>query len=996
MLHCGFHFLFCMVTILCICVLCVESFDMNKCVESEKRALLKFKDSFTFGRDNRITSWKGEECCEWEGISCDDLTGHVTSLDLQLLYDDYERSQGKLDSSICELQHLTSLYLQDNHLEGGIPECIGSLGNVIELDLHGNEFVGVIPPSLGNLSNLRFLDLKYNYDLRVNDLAWLSRLSNLRFLDLSDMNLGLVVDWFSPISKIPSLFELHLSGCELQNVSHKSIPHLNSSISLKFLDLSYNSLNSCILSWVVNVSKVLTHLDLSYNSMQQSIPNEFGSMVFLQSLDLSYNSMQQIIPYEFGNMVFLQSLDLSHNELQGSIPKSFKSMCRLKELHLNSNKLSGQLSGNIQQLCCANIDLGILDLSDNPFTSEPLPNLSCFSSLVELYLRHTNLVGLLPNSIYHLSFLQTLDLSHNHLSGPFPHKISQLFSLEVLVLSSNEFNGSINETRLSNLSNLKSLGVAHNSLSFNLSVDWVPPFKLETLVASSCLLGPKFPVWLKQLRELRGLDISNTSISDSFPKWFWNLSSSLEYLNVSHNKLNGPLPKSLQSTKVSYDKDHVWDFSFNNLSDSLPAFPDVSDLFLSNNMFTGSLSSFCTSTSHSLVNLDLSSNFFKGNLFDCWWKFQSLEFLNLARNNLSGKVPNSIGALRQIESLYLNNNNFSGEIPSLILCHNLKLIDVGDNNLHGKIPMWIGHHLPMLIVVRLRANKFHGNIPTNMCNLSFLQVLDLSINNITGEIPQCFGDLRALSNSTISRESFHHFSSSFPFIENDEAISFNDDEILAWKGSNREYATNLRFMKIIDLSCNQLSGEIPKSITKLVALVGLNLTGNNLTGFIPNNIGHMKSLESLDLSKNHLFGRIPISFSNLTFLAYMNLSFNNLEGRIPLGTQLQSFDPSSYMGNTGLCGQPLVNHCPNDVISPTKSHKKHDTSEDEDKLITFGFYVSLGLGFIIGFWGVCGTLVIKTSWRNAYFKFFKNINDWIQITLAVFVIKFKRRFQVED
>lgn len=92
MLHCGFHFLFCVVTILCICLLCVESFDMNKCVESEKRALLKFKDSFTYGRDNRITSWKGEECCKWEGVSCDNLTGHETSLDLQLLYDDSERS----------------------------------------------------------------------------------------------------------------------------------------------------------------------------------------------------------------------------------------------------------------------------------------------------------------------------------------------------------------------------------------------------------------------------------------------------------------------------------------------------------------------------------------------------------------------------------------------------------------------------------------------------------------------------------------------------------------------------------------------------------------------------------------------------------------------------------------------------------------------------------------------------------------------------------------
>ncbi|RHN50292.1 putative non-specific serine/threonine protein kinase [Medicago truncatula] len=203
-------------------------------------------------------------------------------------------------------------------------------------------------------------------------------------------------------------------------------------------------------------------------------------------------------------------------------------------------------------------------------------------------------------------------------------------------------------------------------------------------------------------------------------------------------------------------------------------------------------------------------------------------------------------------------------------------------------------------------------------------------------------------------------------------------------------------MATIDLSSNHLTGVIPQSITKLVVLVDLNLSGNHLTGLIPKNIGHMEMLESLDLSRNHLSGKMPTSFSNLTFLSYMNLSFNNLEGKIPLSTQLQSFDPSTYVGNSGLCGSPLMNLCPGDVVSSTTSHDKYIPNEDEDKLITFGFYVTLVLGFIIGFWGVCGTLVIKTSWRHVYFQFFKNMNDWIHVTLAVFINKFKNNFQVQD
>ncbi|XP_004507279.1 receptor-like protein EIX2 [Cicer arietinum] len=1008
------HFLICVVEILCINLLCAQSFHMNNCVEKERKALLKFKEALILERD-KLNSWKGEECCKWEGISCDNLTHHVTNLDLNA-----KIFGGKLDSSICELQHLTSLNLCYNNLEGKIPKCIGSLGELIELDLSGNNLNSVIPPSLSNLSNLQTLNLGYNDHMIAYDLEWLSHLSNLSYLDLSNVNLTLVIDWLSSINKIPSLTELYLSGCGLHQVTPKSIPQLNISISLKSLNLGHNSLTSSILPWVINVSKVLTHLDLSSNFLQQSIP------------------------YDFENMIFLQYLDLSYNELQGRIPNYFRNMCQLQELYLNTNKLSGQFSYNIQQLCCAQNGLVVLDLSNNSFNEGTIPDFSCFSSLKELYLGSLNIFGTLPKSLIHLhslvslylvdnklngvdiiddgslsiisildlSFnqlngslplfeitklksLETLDLSHNQLSGSFSQTIGHLSNLMALDLSSNKLNGVINEAILSNLSKLTLLDVTQNSISFNLSSDWVPPFELNTLHASSCTLGPKFPIWLKHFEDLEDLDISYSGISDSFPEWFWNRSSSLLYLNVSHNKINGALPKSFPSINNRFAWERVWDFRFNDLNGSLPRFPELRALFLSNNMFTGSLSLFCTSSFQSLTFLDLSSNLLGGKLSDCWKNFESLKVLNLAKNNLSGKIPNSFGTLEQIESIHLNNNKFCGEIPPLTLCSNLRLIDFGDNSLQGTIPLWIGHYLPQLTVLRVRGNKFQGNIPASLCNLSFLQVLDLSKNNITGEIPQCFSNIVALTNLKFPRNNFHYFSYISFFIEHEEYEfgSFYDKEILALKGSNREYEKNLGLMTSIDLSCNHLTGEIPQSITKLVALVGLNLSWNNLTGLIPSNIGHMKMLESLDLSRNHLYGRMPTSFSNLTFLSSMNLSFNNLEGKIPQSTQLESFDSSTYLGNSGLCGSPLGNHCLGDMISP-----KHVTNEDEDedKLITFGFYISLWLGFFVGFWGVCGTLVIKTSWRHVYFQFFNNMSDWIHVTLVVFVIRMKKVFQVQD
>ena len=265
-------------------------------------------------------------------------------------------------------------------------------------------------------------------------------------------------------------------------------------------------------------------------------------------------------------------------------------------------------------------------------------------------------------------------------------------------------------------------------------------------------------------------------------------------------------------------------------------------------------------------------------------------------------------------------------------------------------------------------------------------MLDLSSNNLFGTIPKCLNDLIALTQkgSLVIAYNERQFHSGWDF-------SYIDDTLIQWKGKELEYKKTLGLIRSIDFSNNKLIGEIPIEVTDLVELVSLNLSRNNLTGSIPSMIGQLKSLDFLDLSQNRLHGGIPYSLSQIAGLSVLDLSNNTLSGKIPSGTQLQSFNASTYEGNPELCGPPLLKKCPEDEPSFTGlSSKKEDIQDDSNNI---WFYGNIVLGFIIGFWGVCGTLLFNSSWRYAYFRFLSKIKDWLYMTTIVNMNKLRRSLQ---
>ncbi len=488
----------------------------------------------------------------------------------------------------------------------------------------------------------------------------------------------------------------------------------------------------------------------------------------------------------------------------------------------------------------------------------------------------------------------------------------------------------------------------------------MPPFQLDFIDLSSCKLGPDFPKWMKTQKKFAYLDISNNGISDTIPTWFWDLASELSYLNLSCNHIKGRLP----NLSIKFSDIPDFDLSSNN-------FLNLTTLNLSNNKFSGLNTFLCTAVEPSLIYLDLSNNRLSGGLPNCFMQWQELRNLNLANNNLSGEIPSSMGSLIWLRALDLSNNSFLGEFLSLRNCAMLSFINLRENLFFGKLPVLLGKSMLSLVILNLHSNKFHGSIPLQLCHLVQIQFLDLSQNNISGNIPRCLYNLTAmaLTNSNDMSVEVAHFvyvdGTRFMFSNGGDFVV---DTIVSEKGNSYHYGKNFEEMRSIDLSDNKLTGEIPEEISSLKGLLALNLSRNMLTGVIPQKIGYLKQLESLDLSRNQLFGSIPASMADISFLEVLNLSYNKLSGRIPTGTQIQIADPSGFIGNLALCGPPLTQNCPGDVTPNAESTKggSKNYQEDEDEFLKC-LYFGMGFGFVVGFWGICGFLMLNRSWRHIYF-----------------------------
>ncbi|KAL2601850.1 hypothetical protein AAZX31_10G216200 [Glycine max] len=859
------------------------------CNEKDMNTLLRFKKGV---RDpsGMLSSWLPKlDCCRWTGVKCDNITGRVTQLNLPchttqpevVAYQEKDDKShcltGEFSLTLLELEFLSYLDFSNNDFKS---IQYSSMGNHKCDDLSR----GNLPHLCGNSTNLHYLDLSHNYDLLVYNLHWVSRLSSLKYLNLGGVRLPKEIDWLQSVTMLPSLLELTLENCQLENI-YPFLQYANFT-SLQVLNLAGNDFVSELPSWLFNLSCDISHIDLSQNRINSQLPERFPNFRSIQTLFLSDNYLKGPIPNWLGQLEELKELDLSHNSFSGPIPEGLGNLSSLINLILESNELKGNL----------------------------------------------------------------------------PDNLGHLFNLETLAVSKNSLTGIVSERNLRSLTNLKSFSMGSPSLVYDFDPEWVPPFQLVSI--SLGYVRDKLPAWLFTQSSLTDLKILDSTASFEPLDKFWNFATQLEYFVLVNSTINGDISNVLLSSKL------VW-LDSNNLRGGMPRIsPEVRVLRIYNNSLSGSISPLlCDSMKNksNLVHLDMGYNHLTGELTDCWNDWKSLVHIDLGYNNLTGKIPHSMGSLSNLRFLYLESNKFFGEVPfSLNNCKNLWILDLGHNNLSGVIPNWLGQSVRGL---KLRSNQFSGNIPTQLCQLGSLMVMDFASNRLSGPIPNCLHNFTAMlfSNASTYKVGFTVQSPDFSV-----SIACGIRMFIKGKELNRVY-----LMNDIDLSNNNLSGSVPLEIYMLTGLQSLNLSHNQLMGTIPQEIGNLKQLEAIDLSRNQFSGEIPVSLSALHYLSVLNLSFNNLMGKIPSGTQLGSTD-LSYIGNSDLCGPPLTKICPQDEKSHNITKPVREEDDDDDKSEVYSwFYMGMGIGFAVGFWGVFGTILLNRRCRLVYFRFLHRVCDFV-------------------
>ncbi|KAI4347056.1 hypothetical protein L6164_007905 [Bauhinia variegata] len=633
--------------------------------------------------------------CSWPEITC--TKGSITALAMV-----NTNITKPFPPFICDLQNLSKIDFQMNHLPGEFPKSLYNCSKLEYLDLSQNWFVGKIPDDIDRLSNLRFLILGANnfsgdipasiwllkelrslqlFDCQFNGTlpAEIGNLTNLEILYIFNNNL--IGEIPETIGDMLALEEVALYGNQLSGEIPSGFFTLK---NLRLLFLYRNRLSGEIRMPAVVEALNLTILDLSQNLLTGNIPEDLGKLKNVTGFALQMNQLSGPIPESLARLPALVDFVVFSNKLSGTLPLDFGLYSRLETFQVASNSLTGRLPANL----CYQGKLVGLTAYDNKLSGELPESLGNCASLRALRISNNEFSGNIPSLLWtslnltmfeinenkftgelpqRLSTnLSLLSISHNQFSGRIPAGVSSSTNVVVFNASKNLFDGSIPQ-ELTALPKLTKLLLDQNHLKGPLPSDIISWKSLVTLNLSQNQLSGQIPDEIGRLPVLSELDLSQNEFSGQIPSELGRLRAT--NLNLSSNQLTGRIPSEFENL--------VYGSSFLNNS-GLCADTPVLNLTL---CYSGSL----RSTKRSSVSLVLiislvvvASAFLcllflvirahkkRNKGFDTTWKLTSFQKLGFTESNiLSGLTDRNIIGRGGYGTVYRVQINHQGDFVAV-------------------------------------------------------------------------------------------------------------------------------------------------------------------------------------------------------------------------------------------------------------------------------------------------------------------------------------------
>ncbi|RXI08028.1 hypothetical protein DVH24_014594 [Malus domestica] len=311
--------------------------------------------------------------------------------------------------------------------------------------------------------------------------------------------------------------------------------------------------------------------------------------------------------------------------------------------------------------------------------------------------------------------------------------------------------------------------------------------------------GSQFPDFIGSLSNLRHLDLSDASFAGRFPSHVGNLTH-LQYLDLSFNffanveNLNSWPPNLSSLTYLNMSSSNL-----SNVYDWMEAvnkLPKLTNLTLTKCGLPSLIhpsTLFNINSSKYLAHVDLNSNQFTSPSIFLWLSNYnvSLVYLDLSYNSITGLIPHVFGNMKPLAFLHLGYNHLVGSwrytyykllncvydwlyvrVALIKNCTRLTIFYVGENKLSGLITEWLGVGLSNLTILILRSNHFYGSIPSQLCNMGRIQILDFSMNNISRSISKCLNSLTNLAQKRSSSLTIHHYYS----LGNETKSEYDDEQ----------------------------------------------------------------------------------------------------------------------------------------------------------------------------------------------------------------------------